>query len=907
MIHEHEKIKCSPKNPGCNLKTVIAAIMLWSDSTHLVSFRNTSLWPIYLFLGNQSKYMRAKPTTFAAHHLAYIPKLSNTIQDFYLKTFGTSATASVLTHCKRELMQAIWSFLLDSDFLHAYEYGIVVKFADGILWRVFLCLFTYAADYPEKILLACMKFLGNCPCPHCLVTKDKICKLGMKNDQGVCTKKAWVDTEACHWLIENVHRAIFEFGQSITSRAIKRILGPASLVPTRLSALGFNFYSMLVPDFMHEFELGIWKATLMHLIRLLYEVGNDAVQEFNTRFRLVPTFGRDTIRKFSSNVSGLTKLAARDFEDILQCAIPVFDSLLPEPYNTIIINLLFELATWHAFGKLQMHTETTLYHFDNCMTRLGQDIRRFSRDCCTKFNTYDLPRETAARAQHRGAKNAKAGTTSDVTSTSEGRKQRTFNMSTYKLHALGDYVKAIREFSTTDNYSTQVGELEHRRIKRFYSRTNKIGFTRAITKHQQRERLLHKIREENRALVKADEGALDPSTASTERPSLHFVDQEPLPNCPPDAHYQMSQGKKFHWELSAWLSRNKKDKAVEGFLPKLKNHILWHLMLSGEPGNEDDEFTQAQHNALAIVNNRIYRHKVLRINYTMYDLRWAQDLLNPRMHSDVMVLSHEDTENPHPYWYAWIIGIFHVDVRYRGPEIPDHAPKRIDLLWVRWFACHTHSKCGWAVCRLPQVGFYPQDDTNAFGFIDPDDVVRGVHLIPAFRFGHTTALLPLSITRRKSDNDEDWDWYYMNMYLCGSRHVYEVSWGGVGHKSTHEATRCLLDDHEILDKEPFTLENDCDPFQGTGEDDVPVEGSSSSEEEESDESGEHGSDMDSVDGGDDQPLIGDELADEMDEYRYTGLDQTLDKNEGDAEISGDEDALGPEDGKDPDKINDTVL
>ena len=77
-----------------------------------------------------------------------------------------------------------------------------------------------------------MKFLGNCPCLRCLVTKDKIHKLGMKNDQGVRTKKAWVDTEAHRWSIENVHRAIFEFGWSITSRAIERILGPASLVPT---------------------------------------------------------------------------------------------------------------------------------------------------------------------------------------------------------------------------------------------------------------------------------------------------------------------------------------------------------------------------------------------------------------------------------------------------------------------------------------------------------------------------------------------------------------------------------------------------------------------------------------------------------------------------------------------------
>lgn len=39
---------------------------------------------------------------------------------------------------------------------------------------------------------------------------------------------------------------------------------------------------------------------------------------------MVPMFGRDTIRKFSSNVSDLTKLAARDFEDLLQ----VKDSIL---------------------------------------------------------------------------------------------------------------------------------------------------------------------------------------------------------------------------------------------------------------------------------------------------------------------------------------------------------------------------------------------------------------------------------------------------------------------------------------------------------------------------------------------------------------------------------------------------
>jgi hypothetical protein len=35
-------------------------------------------------------------------------------------------------------------------------------------------------------------------------------------------------------------------------------------------------------------------------------------------FRQVPTFARDTIRRFGRNVSELKKMAARDYEDMLQ-------------------------------------------------------------------------------------------------------------------------------------------------------------------------------------------------------------------------------------------------------------------------------------------------------------------------------------------------------------------------------------------------------------------------------------------------------------------------------------------------------------------------------------------------------------------------------------------------------------
>ena len=39
------------------------------------------------------------------------------------------------------------------------------------------------------------------------------------------------------------------------------------------------------------------------------------------RFRNVPTFGRDSIRRFANNVSELKKLGARDYENLLQVTL----------------------------------------------------------------------------------------------------------------------------------------------------------------------------------------------------------------------------------------------------------------------------------------------------------------------------------------------------------------------------------------------------------------------------------------------------------------------------------------------------------------------------------------------------------------------------------------------------------
>lgn len=71
-----EDVRLKSQTPADGLEPVIASVILYSDSTHLTNFGNSSLWPIYLYIGNQTKYTRGKPSLFSAHHLAYIPKVS---------------------------------------------------------------------------------------------------------------------------------------------------------------------------------------------------------------------------------------------------------------------------------------------------------------------------------------------------------------------------------------------------------------------------------------------------------------------------------------------------------------------------------------------------------------------------------------------------------------------------------------------------------------------------------------------------------------------------------------------------------------------------------------------------------------------------------------------------------------
>jgi hypothetical protein len=177
------------------------------------------------------------------------------------------------------------------------------------------------------------------------------------------------------------------------------------------------------------------------------------------------------------------------------------------------------MAHWHGLAKLRMHTDHTLDLMDTVTVDLGKRLRSFQKETCSAFQTYELRRERDARLRRHQKKSAtNRGTTSlapesnvpassipisssnhgsvptdpprstrrpvhessshpenlSTDSPSNGSLQspnkaasasgpllKTFNLNTYKVHALGDYTAHIRRYGTTDSYSTEVVRVAH--------------------------------------------------------------------------------------------------------------------------------------------------------------------------------------------------------------------------------------------------------------------------------------------------------------------------------------------------------------------------------------------------------------------------------------------------------------
>ena len=198
-------------------------------------------------------------------------------------------------------------------------------------------------------------------------------------------------------------------------------------------------------------------------------------------------------------------------------------------------------------------------------------------------------------------------------------------------------------------------------------------------------------------------------------------------------------------------------------MPRLKDHLLSRVLGLEYDGNKQS-FTAQQRNELRLTNvDRIVESKIFCINYTTYDICRDHDMLHPGRNSFLMTLLREDDSAAHPFWYAQLVKAFHIQVHFcLDGVIRSH--ETMEVLLVRWLGIDPQHQWGFREAALLKVGFVPDEDGAAFGFLDPSLVIQGCHLIPAFSSGRTDQLLQRgpSIARQPGETD-DRAAYYVNM------------------------------------------------------------------------------------------------------------------------------------------------
>ncbi|TFK79623.1 hypothetical protein K466DRAFT_505253, partial [Polyporus arcularius HHB13444] len=631
---------------------------------------------------------------------------------------------------------------------------------------------------PARTVLT-LRPLARYPCPRCLVQKHQIPRSGTARDMRRRVQKARVDSPALRERILRARRNAFK-GRALGGDYVNTVLAEGSLNPIQVFA----------PDLMHEVELGVWKGTFAHLLRLIQAQGRSAIQEFNAR----------CIRRFAHDAASRKRLAARDYEAYLMVVMPVFEGLLPLRDDQNVADLLFELANFHALAKLRLHTTTTIDIFRASTRHMYKAFRKFARKTCPRYETRELPREAEARGRREARKNTKS-----VNASSSSRKCRKFTViKTYKYHCLGDYVAYVVHHGPMDNYTTQVGELEHRHIKRFYVRTNKVRYVWQLAKKIKNVYLLRKLRRRDREFQPRREGIKekqDTKVAAQEAAERARPSQS-LPTTSPFLPYEIAVSRNATIKLYDWLAEHDEDPATkvsrtttpgatqsdgtQNFIPLLREHFLERLDI--EPSVQDADgtptFSRAQRNGIRILDDKMFSHNIMRCNYNTYDMRRDQDSINPRTHPDIVL---PDDNPQHPFAYARVIKIFHADVCYVGPGATEASRRwRPEyVLWVRWFELDTSYASGFQHRRLPRLQFIDDDHPSLmpFGFVDPSSVLRAAYLMPAFNHGETKHFLsrPSPLARQPSDNDADFMYYHVCMFVDRDTYMRYLG-GGVGHR-----------------------------------------------------------------------------------------------------------------------------
>jgi hypothetical protein len=395
----------------------IVPILLSSDRTQVTQFGSKTAYPVYLTIGNLPKDIRRKPSHRGQILLAYLPTTK-------LKHVTNAAARRRMLHnlfhsCLKKVLQPLEDIGVD---------GIAMVDGKGVLRRVHPILAIFIGDYPEQVLVACIKSRR---CPKCTVEPDKLGDYptrASRRDLNLVRDALSKDqddhsvyADACH--LAGIKPVFYPFWKELPY---------------------LNVFQSITPDILHQLHQGVFRHAVSWIMRAYGAAEIDAHYE-----RLIPNHH---VRIFSDGISKLSRVTGKEHDQICRVLLGVIADLsLPnglEPAR--LIRAIRGLLDFIYLSQLPVHSTRTLDQLDEALGAFHSNKAIF----------IDL-----------------------------GIREH-FNIP--KLHACTHYASSIRIYGTTDNYNTQATERLHIELaKDAYRATNKKQeYPQMTTWLERREKIL---------------------------------------------------------------------------------------------------------------------------------------------------------------------------------------------------------------------------------------------------------------------------------------------------------------------------------------------------------------------------------------------------------------------------------
>lgn len=370
------------RTPG----STIIPIIISTDKTTLTSFGGKTAYPMYLTIGNVPKEIRRKPSRNAQILIGYLP--------------ATSLDHITCTAVRRRTVGNLFHYCLDQimDSLKgAGRCGVALRSGDGVWRRCHPILAVFVGDYPEQLLVACLKkgLCVSCPIPWYEVGVDIA---------GYAFRDLDVVLDALGTL---------PLGPTIYTRTCRE----AGIKPIQhpfWEELPYSYiFRSFPPDILHQLLQGLIK----HLVAWVRRAYGD--EPIDIRCHHLPP--NHYIRLFLNGITHLKRVSGREHSQIASILLGVIADLpLPNHLNpSRLVAAVRAILDFLYLAQYPVHTPATLDVMKDALSRFHENKQVFI-DLEIR-NDFEIP----------------------------------------KAHAAEHYADYIELFGTADNYNTEYTERLH--------------------------------------------------------------------------------------------------------------------------------------------------------------------------------------------------------------------------------------------------------------------------------------------------------------------------------------------------------------------------------------------------------------------------------------------------------------